>query len=115
MNFDDAIKAHAQWKMKLMLYLKNPNGSLNANEVAQDNQCELGKWIYASAGKYSSDTFKLLKETHNDFHKCAAKIIIDADSGKNRSEEIALGSNSEYATLSSDIVQNIMAMKKEIE
>lgn len=115
MNFDDAIKAHAQWKIKLSLYIKKPDGSLVANEIAKDNLCELGKWIHESMNKYSSnDVFNRLKETHSNFHKCAAQIVTDADHGKNRSEETALGSNSEYATLSTDIVQDIMNMRKEI-
>ncbi len=35
MDFDGAIAAHSSWKMKLSLYLKHPDGSLNVLEVEQ--------------------------------------------------------------------------------
>jgi hypothetical protein len=114
MNFDDAIKAHAGWKVKLSVYLKNPNKSIDHNDVCKDNICDLGKWIYGEGGaKYSADeNFKKLKQAHTEFHQEAASIIKKADANQNVSEEIALGNKSKFITLSNDIVTLLMGMKR---
>ncbi|HXP78930.1 MAG TPA: hypothetical protein VN976_03425 [Verrucomicrobiae bacterium] len=43
MDFDRAIAAHSSWKNKLASYLKNPDRSIKAADVALDDHCELGK------------------------------------------------------------------------
>jgi len=42
MNFDDAIKIHTMWKMKLDQYLSKPDKSLGAADVETDCKCQLG-------------------------------------------------------------------------
>jgi hypothetical protein len=92
--------------------LLKPDGSLKANEVSQDNQCVLGKWIYGEGGKYAQlAEFKTLKAEHTRFHKAAGEVIKKADSGKDVSEEVALGGKSEFAQASTAVVSAIMAMK----
>jgi hypothetical protein len=54
MDFDEAIKAHSAWKMKLSTYLKKPDGSLKPSEIQVDNKCQLGQWIYAEGARLSS-------------------------------------------------------------
>jgi hypothetical protein len=113
MNFDEAIKAHAAWKQKLGLYLRNPDQSLKAVDVQVDNKCELGKWIYGEGAKHSAlPEYSILKSEHAKFHKCAASIITQADTGKSMTEEITLGSGSEFSTASSNVVGAIMKMKR---
>lgn len=45
MNFDEAIRAHSDWKMKFNIYLSKPDGSINPQDLANDNLCALGKWL----------------------------------------------------------------------
>jgi methyl-accepting chemotaxis protein len=112
MNFDDAIKAHADWKTKLRQYLQHPDHSLKSAEVGVDSKCALGQWIYGEGKKYSSlPEFSKLKSEHQRFHKAAGAVITKADSGVNQAEEVALGSKSEYSAASSSVVSAIMAMK----
>ena len=112
MDFDSAIKAHSDWKIKLATYLKKPDGSLKAADVQLDNKCPLGQWIYGEGGKWSSlAEYSVLKTEHAKFHKCASEVIKKADSGQNTSEEVALGAKSEFATASSNVVMAIMKMK----
>lgn len=114
MNFDDAIKAHASWKMKLKLYIQKPDGSLSSEVVSKDNLCELGKWIYGEGeikyGKHPE--FSSLKKNHTLFHKCAANVIKKVDSGENVSEDIALGSSSEFSNASTAITTSIMKIRQ---
>ena len=115
MDLDMAIRAHAEWKIKLSSYISSPNGSLDPNEIEPDNLCPLGKWIYESIGKYATlPEFNELRISHAKFHQCAAKIVREANKGADLSAQLTLGSGSEYANLSTDIVKKIMAIKKEV-
>jgi hypothetical protein len=113
MNFDEAVKAHAGWKMKLTTYLGKPDGSLKVAEIEVDNRCALGKWIHGEGAKYSSlPEFAELKAQHASFHKAAANIVTRADRGeRNLTAETALGGNSEYSKCSSAVVGAIISMK----
>lgn len=54
MNFQEAITAHTQWKMKLASYIAKPDHSLNASELGMDNKCLLGQWLHGEGHKHSS-------------------------------------------------------------
>lgn len=113
MDFDEAIKAHSAWKIKLSNYLKKPDGSLKANEIQMDNKCALGQWIYGEGAKFSSlPEYNTLKQEHAKFHKAAAQVVTKADSGQNTLEETALGSKSEFAAASSAVVAAIMGIRR---
>jgi hypothetical protein len=115
MDFDEAIKAHASWKIKLSTYIRNPNGSLKSIDIKPDNKCSLGKWIQESSSKHGSvSEYKELKLCHSKFHICAADIVDRADNGENLTDQIALGGKSDYNKLSRDIVKIIMALRKKI-
>jgi hypothetical protein len=112
MNFDEAVSAHSAWKMKLAMYLRKPDGSIKATDVAADNKCVLGQWIYGDGKKFAAlPEFAALKSAHTKFHTCAADVVRKADSGQNVSEEIALGGASEFSRNSSDVVKAIIGMK----
>lgn len=92
MDFDEAIKAHVLWKMKLSNYLRKPDGSLKPADIQVDNKCTLGQWIYGEGSKWSvMPEYGTLKSEHTKFHKAAAAIITKADSGQSIGEETALG------------------------
>jgi len=112
MNFDDAIGAHAEWKMKLSAYISRPDGSLDAAAVSRDDKCALGQWIAGEGVKYSRlPEYAKLKAEHARFHKAAGEIVKKAASGGKVSEEMALGGRSEFSAASNAVVTAIMAMK----
>ena len=114
MNFDEAIAAHSAWKQKLAVYLAKPDKSIDSGKLAQDNQCDLGKWIHSQGSALaSSTTFQELKKEHANFHLAAADVVRKADTGQTVSEEISLGAKSAYSTCSSKVVSALMKMKKE--
>lgn len=113
MDFDQAIAAHSAWKAKLREYLAKKDGSLRPAEVSADNKCPLGQWIHGEGARYSKlPEYSTLKKDHASFHKAAADVVLKADSGQSVSEEIALGSRSNFAITSSAVVMAIIAMKK---
>lgn len=115
MNFDDAIKAHSDWKLKLKAYLRNPDKTLRGAEVCLDNRCELGKWIHGTGAKHAALTeFKELKTSHARFHKAAAAIVDKANAGEKVSDDTSLGSKSEFSEVSQQVVSNIMALKRSL-
>ena len=116
MDFDQAIAAHSSWKQKLRKYIANPDRSLLADDVEMDNRCDLGKWIAAEKMNYGSlPELEKLRSEHVRFHLAAAAIIRRADSGQNVTEEVALGSKSDYSYASSAVVRAIMAFKSKVE
>lgn len=115
MNIDDAISAHSSWKMKLSAYLSHPDRSLKAATVGASNGCELGKWLNGEGHKYSKlPEFAKLVADHARFHKAAAGVVEKADTGQRVTEEIALGSKSEFASASAAVVKSLMAMKAHV-
>ena len=116
MDFEQAILAHRHWKDKLSDYLKKPDGSLSAMEVAKDDKCELGKWIHGDGAKHAkSPEFQHLRSEHARFHKAAADVVHKADSGANVSGETALGGHSEFAAASTAVVKAIMSLRSKLE
>jgi methyl-accepting chemotaxis protein len=113
MNFDEALTAHTNWKMKLSSYLRKPDGTLHPQEIEPDNKCDLGKWIVGEGAKFSAlPTFRSLKAEHARFHKAAADIVRRADSGAKIADEMALGADSEFGHASRGVVQAIMSMRQ---
>jgi methyl-accepting chemotaxis protein len=112
-DFDRAVRAHSDWKLKLGAYIRRPDQSLRAVEVARDDVCELGCWIHgpgrhlAGAKEYAE-----LKSAHAVFHRTAADIVRRADAGEMVTEDIALSATSPYSDASSQVIQAIVAMKR---
>jgi hypothetical protein len=116
MDFDHAIAAHAAWKSKLANYLKNPDHSIQPDDVALDDQCELGKWIAGEGKQFAKlPEYAGVKSDHARFHRVAANIVMRANAGQKVSEEVVLGAKSEFASASSSVVRAIMALKLKVE
>ncbi len=112
MDFDSAIKAHTSWKMKLSGYIAKPDGSIRQAELADHRGCELGKWLHGGGTKFAAlPEYATLKNEHARFHLAAGDVVRKADAGQRVSEQIALGSNSPYASASEAVVRALMAMK----
>lgn len=115
MNFDEAIKAHADWKMKLARYIQRPDKSIDAGVVGQDNQCSLGRWLHGEGARFSAlPEFAQLKQEHAAFHHHAADILHRADRGDKVTEDVALGAESPYARTSIKVTQLIMSLRRKL-
>lgn len=115
MNFDEAIQAHAAWKIKLSVYLRKCDGSLKAADIRVDNRCPLGQWLYGEGKKYSSlAEYQTLIKEHARFHRAAGSVIDKADSGQEATAERELNFDSEYGIASRNVVKAIMDVKKKV-
>ncbi len=116
MNFDEALKTHVGWKMKLQGYLTKPDGSINVAELTADNRCELGKWIYGEGSHYAGvPEYRTLKNEHARFHKAAGSVVNRANAGQKVQGEIELGSSSEFASASQGVVSAIMMLRPKVK
>jgi methyl-accepting chemotaxis protein len=115
MDFDEAIHAHAAWKIVLSNYLERIDGTLTAAQARVDNRCSLGRWLYGEGKKYSSVAeYQILISEHARFHHVAGEVIDRANSGKDVDPDRILHSDSEYEIASGNVVKAIMELKSKV-
>lgn len=105
LNFRTAIDAHMKWKVRLHETIQGTSPEqLDPNHICQDDQCALGKWMYSIGGlKYSHlPEFRELKQTHAEFHCCAALIVTQVQAGE-RTKAMQALQHGEYAHTSEKI------------
>jgi len=113
MNFDEAISAHVNWKVKLLGFINGTADKLDANKVEKDNQCDLGRWLYAEGSQYKKHPeYDRLKKEHAHFHKCAADVVKAVDAGKKDEAKKMLEQGKEFAICSIHVVTLIRDMRE---
>ena len=113
MNLEDAISAHAQWKVKFRAAIDR-NEKVDASTIGKDNCCELGKWIY-SEGQCElglKPEFTALKVKHKAFHVEADKVA-EAINAKKYSEATSMiNGSSQFGIASTQVGVAISVLKK---
>lgn len=113
-DFDAAISAHVDWKMKLSKYLGHPDGSLDHKKVCLDNACSLGKWLYGSGAEYKETdpkVYESLRQSHAEFHKTAGEIILLINSKDLNRAKVMLQPGGPYMKVSDRTVSLIRQLK----
>ncbi|MCM2322220.1 MAG: methyl-accepting chemotaxis protein [Oligoflexia bacterium] len=115
LDFDGALSAHTDWKIKLVKYLANPDRSIDPNTVGRDDQCALGKWLYSDGRAYESlSEYTKLQENHAKFHASVSEIIVAADSGDGQKAQLLMNPNSSFFQCSHTTVELIREMKRKV-
>lgn len=113
MDFDEAIRAHVEWKIRLSNYLRKSDGSLKPGDIEKDDICRLGQWIHQEAKKFDPlPEFQKLKADHAKFHRAAADVVRQADQKRDVSADIAFGSDSPFGAASAAVIGGLMNMKR---
>jgi hypothetical protein len=114
MNWDDAVKAHAAWKMKLLNYIRDPSTKLDPAAVGVDNRCPLGIWLHGEAKQKLDGVpeFETLIAEHARFHRAVGAAVEQVNAGKVLNDQAVLGWESEYAAASRNVVTAITALKR---
>ena len=113
LDVDKVIAAHGQWKTKFRAAI-NRQEQLDAETIARDDCCELGKWIHGPMktrfGRHPQ--FTELLRGHQRFHTEAGEVArtINQRNFVNASRMIELGSP--FATASSEVIKYLSAMKR---
>ena len=114
MNFDEAITAHSQWKIRLQSFVAGTSKeTLDPAIVGVDNKCVLGQWIYGEAKQYAGEIeYKQLLEEHARFHKCAAQVLQTSLAGKQQEAVKMLESGGEFHEISLKTINAIRHLKR---
>ncbi len=113
MDFDQAIRAHADWRLKLSSYVARPNGTLNPAELQRDDHCSLGRWIHGDGLAHAAvPEFAELQAVHARLHEAAAELVKRADAGEDVSGEIALGASGPFAVASGIVITALLNMRR---
>ncbi|MDD2741688.1 MAG: methyl-accepting chemotaxis protein [Rhodocyclaceae bacterium] len=108
--FDSGIDAHSQWKTRLRQCISDPTKCPDPTVVEQDNQCGLGQWIYGDGAKLQGDDdFEHLRQSHGQFHACAAKVIRAIQAQDTPTAEKIM--NAEYADVSSTVIALLVRLR----
>jgi hypothetical protein len=117
MNFDEAITAHSQWKMRLQAVINGTSKeTLDPAVVGLDNKCVLGQWIYGEAKQYSgTPEYVELVTEHTHLHRCAADTLRLAQSGKTAEAKTTLDMGGTFIDASIRTINAIRHLRKRVE
>jgi hypothetical protein len=114
MDFDDAIKVHASWKLRLMLLVQGAGTEQipDPSTIARDDACELGKWIHGEVRRaHDVDAdFNELRRVHAEFHLATADLVRRILGGAKLSQEEI--DASKYARCSQQVIVVLQAMRR---
>ena len=115
MNVDDAILAHARWKIRLTNYLKNPDGSIDIAQLQAEDKCDLGRWIAGEGVKHGTlPEYAELRAAHAKFHRIAADVVRKADRKQIANADAELGLGSNFGSASTAVVNCIKALGRKL-
>jgi len=112
-DFEAAIAAHRQWKVKLRQAIAK-HEQLEADTICRDDRCPLGRWIHGPGGQRwgSKPTFTELLGKHAEFHRAAGNVARKINSGDYANAERLIGSGSEFALVSTEVATLLTRAKR---
>ena len=114
MDFDSALQAHSDWRLKFRLEIAQ-QGSMDASAVSAHDRCPLGEWLLAE-GKIKYGNLKAHGEcvsAHAAFHREAGKVAEKINLKRFAEAEAMLGADSAYSSASVAVAVTILRLKKE--
>jgi len=112
-DFDKAIEAHRQWKVKLRSAIAK-HDKLDADTICRDDQCPLGKWIHGPGGAQwgSKPLFSQLLSKHADFHQSAGAVARKINAGQYSDAERLIGAGSHFSDISLEVTTLLTTAKR---
>ena len=107
-----AIESHWKWKMRLRSAIDSGKSDANPAEIAKDNVCDFGQWLYGSTistTARASVDYTSVRNLHADFHKCAANVLECVANGQKAQAGALM--KGEYANVSVALVAAMMKWK----
>jgi hypothetical protein len=112
MNFDTAIREHADYKVKLVLYL-NESGSLDEKRLSRPSSCSLGLWLKQCCKQYSHfSEFNELVTVHKKFHLKVGEVITLIKEGKRYDAKEVLKMNGIFSEITAELSQKLLLLKR---
>ena len=112
LDLEVAIAAHENWKTRLSAYIRgNSVEDLSPERICQDNQCDLGRWLYSERTNHLHHTvaYQYLLAQHKMFHYTASSVVAlyQSDQGDQAGELL----RTKFAHLSGNIKRTLEDMK----
>ena len=114
MDFDKAMAAHADWKVKLRVALDNQD-ALDVDRICSDKNCDLGRWLHGE-GRHqcgSAPSFGACIEAHAKFHREAGAVAATINRRDYVKAEQMLGIGSTFAETSTGVAVILRRLKRE--
>ncbi|BAP87304.1 methyl-accepting chemotaxis sensory transducer [Burkholderiales bacterium GJ-E10] len=114
-DFDKAIAAHRDWKVRLRKAIAS-HETLDADTLCRDDQCALGKWIHGpgEAQWGQRPGFPPLKTKHAEFHEVAGSVARKINAGQYADAERLIGSGSRFAQVSTEVSTLLTQAKRDL-
>lgn len=119
LDFEMAIAAHENWKLRLQAFLEGTSTEVFASEqICFDDRCDLGKWIYSTgrAKLGSFPGFTALQGHHKMFHYAASNVVALALAQAGKTDEAHKMLEVQFAQHSAEVardLQHLSAMVRE--
>ncbi|MFG6467629.1 methyl-accepting chemotaxis protein [Roseateles sp. BYS87W] len=112
-DFDAAIGAHRDWKVKLRQAIAE-RSHLDADTLCRDDQCPLGRWLHGDGQRRwgTRPTFVALLGKHAQFHQVAGDVARRINGGQYDQAERLIGSGSAFAQVSSEVATLLTQAKR---
>jgi methyl-accepting chemotaxis protein len=112
-DFDAAIQAHRQWKVKLRQAIAE-HARLDADVICRDDRCPLGQWIHGPGGAQwgQRPRFVQLTDKHAEFHRVAGDVARRINAGAYTEAERLIGSGSRFAQVSGEVATLLTQAKR---
>ena len=112
-DFEKAIEAHRQWKVKLRHAIAERE-KLDSDKICRDDQCPLGQWIHGPGGAQwgTRPSFVDLLKKHADFHRTAGAVAQQINAGHYAQAEELIGSGSTFSRVSNEVATILMRAKR---
>ncbi len=113
-QIDEYIRQHSFWKNNILEALKTGKSEHSPADIAVDNKCAMGKWLYSGDQNLeSSPHYEGVRNLHAEFHKVASKTLADALAGR-REKALEDLENGEFRDASSALVLALSRWKREL-
>lgn len=114
MDLNNAIQAHAEWKVKLRAAIAKKE-KMDDTKLSKDNVCSLGQWLHGEGkGPYGRlASYARCVEEHAKFHRCAGDVARTINAGRLSEAEAMLGHGTPYSGASNAVALAVTALKKE--
>jgi hypothetical protein len=113
-DFDAAIEAHVEWKMRLRIMLDaGEAANVQPLEFEAADRCSFGAWLRGEGRRFAEDpVYAALDRFHVEFHRAAAEVIRQAAAGERLQAEATLAG--EYARHSVNLLSALMELRRRV-
>ncbi|MBP6902866.1 MAG: cache domain-containing protein [Burkholderiaceae bacterium] len=112
-DFDSAIQAHRDWKVKLRKAI-GEQGQVDAEALCRDDRCPLGRWLHGPGGRRwgGRPVFQALVDKHAQFHQRAGEVAQRINAADYERARSLLGAESAFSAASTEVVTLLTQAKR---